>query len=58
MILVAGPAIIGGLVLMGAKYLPSKKDLKASKRFQHNQPAQSKFIRASAKPPVKKSKTP
>lgn len=30
---------------MGAKYLPSKKDLKASQRFQQKQLTESKFIR-------------
>jgi len=35
---------------MGAKYLPTKKDLKASKRFQNNQSTQSKFIASTAKP--------
>ncbi len=35
---------------MGAKYLPTKKDLKASKRFQNNQKTQSKFIASTSKP--------
>lgn len=35
---------------MGAKYLPTKKDLKASQRFQNNQKTQSKFITSTAKP--------
>jgi hypothetical protein len=30
-------AIIDGLSGMGAKYLPSKKDLKANQRFQQKQ---------------------
>jgi hypothetical protein len=44
---------------MGDKYLPTKKDLKASQRFVKNQSSQSKFIRTSGTPPVpKKSKKP
>ncbi len=35
---------------MGDKYLPTKKDLKADKRFQQSLNTQSKFIRPSVKP--------
>jgi hypothetical protein len=50
------PQIIDGLALMGAKYLPTVKDLKASKRFQQKQNTQSKFITTSGTPPAKKHK--
>ena len=41
---------------MGAKYLPSKKDLKASARFQKKQHTESKFIKPAAKPAAKPGK--
>lgn len=41
---------------MGAKYLPTKKDLKASARFQQKQHTQSKFIKPSVKPDKKAGK--
>lgn len=41
---------------MGAKYLPTDKDRKASKRFQQKQHTQSKFIKPAATPkPAPKS---
>jgi hypothetical protein len=42
---------------MGAKYLPTKKDLKASKRFEQNHHTQSKFIKPAVKAPPPKGKT-
>lgn len=39
---------------MGAKYLPTTKDLKASKRFQQKQHVTSKFIKPSGSPTAKK----
>ncbi|MDF3056032.1 MAG: hypothetical protein K0R17_247 [Rariglobus sp.] len=41
---------------MGAKYLPTKKDLKASQRFQQGLNTQSKFIKPSVKPAAPKGK--
>lgn len=42
---------------MGAKYIPSVKDLKASQRFQQKQLLpKSKFIKPSAKPAAAKPK--
>lgn len=41
---------------MGDKYLPTKKDLKADKRFQQSLHTQSKFIRPSGKPTPPKAK--
>ncbi len=38
---------------MGAKYQPSKRDLKANKSFFKKQPAQSKFIRPTNPIPTK-----
>lgn len=43
---------------MGAKYVPTIKDLKAGERFQQKQHAQSKFIKPASKPATRKSKTP
>jgi hypothetical protein len=40
---------------MGSKYLPTTKDLKASRRFQQKQHVASKFIKPSGAPPAKKS---
>ena len=51
---VARREIIVRLVFMGAKYVPTIKDLKAGKRFQQKQLVQSKFIKPAAKPPAKK----
>ena len=39
---------------MGAKYVPTIKDLKAGRRYQQKQLVQSKFIKPSGKPVVKK----
>jgi hypothetical protein len=41
---------------MGAKYVPTIKDLKAGQRFQQKQLVQSKFIKPAGKPPAKKPK--
>jgi hypothetical protein len=41
---------------MGAKYLPTVKDQKASNRFQQKQNTQSKFIRTAGTPPARKGK--
>ncbi|HUR56970.1 MAG TPA: hypothetical protein VM029_04640 [Opitutaceae bacterium] len=35
-------------VVMGQKYLPTNKDLKAARRFQKQQHTQSKFIKPAA----------
>jgi hypothetical protein len=43
---------------MGAKYLPTSKDRKASQRFQQAQQPQSKFIKTAGTPPAKKRKKP
>jgi hypothetical protein len=43
---------------MGAKYMPSIKDMKATQRFQKKQHTQSKFIKPAPPPPVKKDKKP
>lgn len=48
--------MIAGLVDMGAKYLPTIKDLRASQRFQQKQHVVSKFIKPSAKPAAKPAK--
>ena len=40
---------------MGAKYLPTTKDLKANRRFQQKQHVQSKFIKPAPPRPVKKT---
>jgi hypothetical protein len=39
---------------MGAKYLPTTKDLKASQRFQQRQRPLRKFRKSPARPPAKK----
>ena len=41
---------------MGAKYLPTTKDLKASRRFHQKQHVVSKFIKPSGHHAVKQSK--
>ena len=41
---------------MGAKYLPTIKDVKAGQRFQQKQLVQSKFIKPAGSPPAKKRK--
>jgi hypothetical protein len=43
---------------MGAKYVPSIKDMKATQRFQKKHHTQSKFIKPAPQPPAKKSKKP
>jgi hypothetical protein len=35
---------------MGAKYLPTVKDMKAERRFQKQHHTQSKFIKPSGRP--------
>lgn len=37
---------------MGAKYLPSIKDLKASRRFQQKQHVASKYIKPAGRKPA------
>jgi hypothetical protein len=46
--LVARFGIMGGLGGMGAKYLPTHKDLKASQRFQQKQNPLHKFKKSPA----------
>jgi hypothetical protein len=46
----------GGMVAMGAKYLPTTKDNKATRRFHQKQHVQSKFIKPAARPPAKPAK--
>jgi hypothetical protein len=41
---------------MGAKYLPTIKDQKATRRFQQKQHVQSKFIKPAGKPAAPKAK--
>ena len=41
---------------MGAKYLPTTKDLKASQRFHQKQHVVSKFIKPSGQQAAKKPK--
>lgn len=41
---------------MGAKYLPTIKDQKATRRFQQKLHVQSKFIKPSGQPPAPKVK--
>jgi hypothetical protein len=53
-ILVARSRIIDGLGRMGAKYLPTIKDIKASQRFQQKQSALPKLKKASGNQPKKK----
>jgi len=50
------PANFAGLAPMGAKYLPTTRDQKASQRFQQKQNTSSKFIVSSGKPPAKPAK--
>jgi hypothetical protein len=55
-ILIARVRIIDRLERMGAKYLPTIKDLKASQRFQEKQKKQSPLKKSVAAPPAKPSK--
>jgi hypothetical protein len=48
--------IIDGLEGMGAKYLPTIKDLKASQRFHQKQNLLRKFKKASGDQPAKRGK--
>jgi hypothetical protein len=48
--------IIDGLAAMGAKYLPTIKDLKASQRFQQKQHPLPFFKKPSGAPLPKKDK--
>jgi hypothetical protein len=41
---------------MGAKYLPTTKDQKASQRFQQRQRPLRKFRKSAASPPAGKAK--
>ncbi|MFH1497785.1 MAG: hypothetical protein ABII82_08150 [Verrucomicrobiota bacterium] len=43
---------------MGAKYQPSKRDLKANRSFLKKQPAQSRFIRPTKPIPDKPADKP
>jgi len=52
-ILFARSRLIRGLGTMGAKYLPTTNDQKASQRFQQRQNTTSKFIKPSAAQPAK-----
>jgi len=45
--LIAERAVLTGTVAMGAKYLPSIKDLKATRRFQQKQTGLPKFKKSS-----------
>jgi hypothetical protein len=45
-----------GLGLMGTKYLPTVKDLKANQRFQQKQKPLPDFKKSAANQPAKKSK--
>jgi hypothetical protein len=51
---IAPTRFVDRLVLMGAKYVPTIRDLKAGQRYQQKQLVQSKFIKPSGKPAVKK----
>jgi hypothetical protein len=48
--------IFAGLARMGAKYLPTIKDLKASQRFHQKQRPLHKFKKSSGDLPAKKGK--
>jgi hypothetical protein len=48
--------IVDGLAGMGAKYLPTIRDLKASQRFQQKQNPLRKFKKSPASSPAKKGK--
>jgi hypothetical protein len=50
------PFIFSGLVPMGAKYLPTIKDLKASQRFLQKQKPMHKFKKSPADQSAKKGK--
>jgi len=50
------PCIFSGLVLMGAKYLPTIKDLKASQRFLQKQKPMHKFKKSPTDQSAKKGK--
>jgi hypothetical protein len=51
-----GASTTGGLAGMGAKYLPTIKDLKASQRFQQKQNPLRKFKKAADGQGAKKRK--
>ena len=58
-ILIARLQIIGGFDCMGAKYLPTKKDLKALKRFQKKDTLpKSLFKKPTGTQPAPKGKKP
>jgi hypothetical protein len=48
--------MIDGLAGMGAKYLPTVKDLKASQRFQQKQNPQRRFKKTSGGQSAKKGR--
>jgi len=53
-ILIAAPSIIYGLVGMGAKYLPTIKDTKASQRYRRKQGIQPLPVKAADVAPAPK----
>jgi hypothetical protein len=55
-ILVAGASFLRRLDAMGAKYLPSIKDLKANQRFLQQQRPLPKFAKPAAGPTGKRAK--
>jgi hypothetical protein len=55
-ILIAQAAQYGRLGCMGAKYLPTIKDLKASQRFLQKQRPLTKFKKSPENQPAKKGK--
>jgi len=55
-ILVARPRNIDGLEDMGAKYLPTIKDMKASQRFQQKQKPVAQPKKLAGDQPAKKAK--
>jgi hypothetical protein len=50
------PPITGGVEPMGAKYLPSARDLKAYQRFQQKENPLPKFKKPRAAQPAKRKK--
>ena len=55
-ILIARLRIIAGLGDMGAKYLPTIKDLKDNQRFHQKQNPLRKFKKSAANQPAKRGK--
>ena len=54
--LFAGSEIMARLSRMGAKYLPTIKDIKASQRFQQKQSLRPTTKKSASALPIKKSK--